>query len=206
MAVWRDLLSRLKRPAPDEGSDWLGMPNPVRRLPGLDQIGEGCRIAPSVSVFRHRSTDPKRGIRLGHQVLLHEGVRLVLGDLRYFPDADLRLGDQVIVNVGAYLSGEGGLVLETGVIVGPGALILSAGHDLHGPDPVVNRNPLTFAPVRIGRGAWIGGGAVVLQGRRIGQGAVVGAGAIVTRDVPDFAIAVGNPARIIGHRRAFQPA
>lgn len=54
--------------------------------------------------------------------------------------------------------------------------------------------------VSIGHDVWIGHGAVVLPGRHIGIGAVIGAGAVVTRDVPDYAIAVGNPARVLRQR------
>ncbi len=54
--------------------------------------------------------------------------------------------------------------------------------------------------VGIGHDAWIGHGAIVLPGRSIGTGAVVGAGSVVTRDVPDYAIVAGNPARHIRQR------
>lgn len=54
--------------------------------------------------------------------------------------------------------------------------------------------------VHIGHDVWIGHGAIVLPGRNIGTGAVVAAGAIVTKDVPDYAIVAGNPARIIRPR------
>jgi hypothetical protein len=54
--------------------------------------------------------------------------------------------------------------------------------------------------VTIGHDVWIGHGAVVLPGRTIGTGAVVGAGSVVTKDVPAYAIAVGNPARIVRQR------
>lgn len=54
--------------------------------------------------------------------------------------------------------------------------------------------------VSLGHDVWIGHGAVVLPGRNIGTGAVVAAGAIVTKDVPDYAIVAGNPARIIRAR------
>lgn len=54
--------------------------------------------------------------------------------------------------------------------------------------------------VSIGHDAWIGHGAVIMPGRSVGIGAVVGAGAIVTRDVPDYAICIGNPGRILRYR------
>lgn len=54
--------------------------------------------------------------------------------------------------------------------------------------------------VSIGHDVWIGHGAIVLPGRSIGTGAVIGAGSVVTKDVPDYAIVVGNPARQIRQR------
>lgn len=55
-------------------------------------------------------------------------------------------------------------------------------------------------PVTIGHDVWIGHGAVILPGRAVGTGAVVAGGAVVTRDVPDYTIVAGNPARIIRRR------
>lgn len=54
--------------------------------------------------------------------------------------------------------------------------------------------------VTIGHDVWIGHGAIILSGRTIGVGAVIGAGAIVTKDVPDYSIVVGNPARVLRMR------
>jgi phosphonate metabolism protein (transferase hexapeptide repeat family) len=54
--------------------------------------------------------------------------------------------------------------------------------------------------VTIGHDVWIGHGAIVLAGRNIGTGAVIAGGAVVTKDVPDYAIVAGNPARIIRQR------
>lgn len=58
--------------------------------------------------------------------------------------------------------------------------------------------------VQIGHGVWIGDSVVVLPGGKIGNGAVIGAGSVVTKPIPAFAIAVGNPARVI--RMRFSPA
>lgn len=55
-------------------------------------------------------------------------------------------------------------------------------------------------PVVIGHGVWIGDSVIILPGVTIGNGAVIGAGSVVTRSVPAYAVAVGNPARVIRHR------
>lgn len=54
--------------------------------------------------------------------------------------------------------------------------------------------------VTIGHDVWIGHGAIVLPGRHIGTGAVIGAGSVVTKNIPAYAVAVGNPARVIRQR------
>jgi acetyltransferase-like isoleucine patch superfamily enzyme len=58
--------------------------------------------------------------------------------------------------------------------------------------------------VEIGRDVWIGGSSVILSGVRIGEGAVIAAGSVVTKDVQDFEIVGGNPARPIGQRFSSQ--
>ena len=61
--------------------------------------------------------------------------------------------------------------------------------------------PVKFGKVRIGKAAYIGRNAVILCGARIGDYALVGAGAVVTGDVPDYGVAVGVPAKIVGDTR-----
>jgi len=53
---------------------------------------------------------------------------------------------------------------------------------------------------KIGHDVWIGANAVVLKGVKVGNGAIIGASAVVTKDVPDYALVVGNPARVIKYR------
>lgn len=60
--------------------------------------------------------------------------------------------------------------------------------------------PLDFDKVIIGNDVWIGMNVCILPGVKIGDGAVIGAGSVVTKDVPDYAIVAGNPARIIKFR------
>ncbi|EFH09663.1 CatB-related O-acetyltransferase [Pseudoroseomonas cervicalis] len=55
-------------------------------------------------------------------------------------------------------------------------------------------------PVKLGADAWVGHGAIILPGVTVGIGAAIGAGAVVTKDVPDYAIVVGNPGRVLRYR------
>jgi maltose O-acetyltransferase len=65
-------------------------------------------------------------------------------------------------------------------------------------DPEVRRRGLErAAPVTIGSGVWLGGGAIVCPGVTIGSGTTVGAGSVVVGDIPPGVVAVGNPCRVI---------
>lgn len=108
-----------------------------------------------------------------------------------FVENDVTIGDRVTVKSGVQLWD--GIELHDDVFVGPNATFTNDRF------PRSKQYPEAFPRTVVERGASIGGGAVVLPGVRIGQNAMVGAGAVVTRDVPPFAIVVGNPARITGY-------
>lgn len=181
--------------------DPLGLPGEIAVFPGIDRCGRGCKISPSVTVYRTLNRHAAAGIFLGDEVLLLEHNRLLLGE----DDTQLQIGNRVVVNVGGYLSGEGGLHIADDVIIGPHARLLSAGHGIHGGHPEVWKNPISGRAIQIGAGAWIGAGATVLPGICIGRGAVIGAASVVTHDVPPFAVVAGNPARLLHYRQGFAP-
>ena len=100
----------------------------------------------------------------------------------------------------------GPLIIGREVMVGPDVAFLSENHRFDRLDvPIGWQGKTELLAPRIEDGAWIGLRATILPGRVVGRGAVVGACAVVTRDVPAFAVAGGNPARVIMSRNDSPP-
>ena len=95
----------------------------------------------------------------------------------------------------------GGIVIEDDVLIGPGVHFYTNNHKFSDvTKPIIEQGyplPTQKDSIVVRRGSWIGAGTVILPGVTIGKNAVVGAGSIVTRDVPDFTVVAGNPARIL---------
>jgi maltose O-acetyltransferase len=107
---------------------------------------------------------------------------------------NIRLGDGVFLNFNCVILDVVEVSIGDRTQIGPAVQIYAADHPR---DPAQRREGLEFGrPVRIGRDAWIGGGAIILPGVVIGDDAVIGAGSVVTRDVPAGATVFGNPARV----------
>ena len=103
----------------------------------------------------------------------------------------LKIGNHVFINSNLLAMARGGITIEDDVQIAGNVSLLSNNHDPY------ERSILTCKPIVIRKGAWIGANAVVLAGTEIGRYAIVGAGAVVTKDIPDYAVAVGNPAKVI---------
>lgn len=101
---------------------------------------------------------------------------------------DVVIGDRVTLKSGVFLWA--GTRIGNDVFIGPNATFTN---DLF---PRSKQYPAEFFGVTVEDGASIGANATLLPGIRIGRGAMIGAGSVVTKDVPDWAVVVGNPARV----------
>jgi maltose O-acetyltransferase len=114
----------------------------------------------------------------------------------------IELGDRVAFNIGCFVNGFNGLVFGDGVNIGPHCMIHTANHNFDDATrPVTDQGWAETRPLVIGKNTWIGMGALILPGVRIGEGCVVGAGSVVARDLEEYTVAVGNPAKPIKSRR-----
>jgi acetyltransferase-like isoleucine patch superfamily enzyme len=119
---------------------------------------------------------------------------------------EIEIGDRVSINQACYVCGYGGLVIGNDVMIANGCVLMPPNHNVGDLSVPMRDQGVTARPIVIEDDVWIGANAVILGGVRIGRGAVVGAGAVLRRDLPPYALALGNPATILRNwRRAGAP-
>jgi UDP-2-acetamido-3-amino-2,3-dideoxy-glucuronate N-acetyltransferase len=152
------------------------------------------KFDPSIFVHPHALVD--EGAKIGSRTRVWAFAHIVKGAVvgedcnicdHTFIEGKVRLGDRVTIKCGVFLWD--GLEAEDDVSIGPAAVFVN---DLRPRSRNINWK---CVPTLLKEGCSIGANATVLAGLKIGRFAMVGAGAIVTREVSDFALVVGNPAR-----------
>ena len=104
----------------------------------------------------------------------------------------VKFGKGVFINHSAILSASGGIEFEDGVMAAPGLKIATINHDMYD-----RHLTYTYGKVIVKKNAWLGLNVTICPGVTIGKYAVVAAGAVVTKDVPDYAVVGGVPAKVI---------
>jgi acetyltransferase-like isoleucine patch superfamily enzyme len=152
------------------------------------ELGEGGFIAPEAAIFG----EPGRAVVIGPRCAIAAQT---------FLHGPITLHDEVSVNAGARLDGGSkGIVVGQGTRIASGAALYAFDHRM-APDRSIREQPVRSKGIAIGEDCWIGANAGITDGVRVGDHAVVAMGAVVTREVPDWAIVAGVPARVIGDRR-----
>jgi acetyltransferase-like isoleucine patch superfamily enzyme len=133
------------------------------------------------------------GVKIGRGSHLHMGTQ-------FFYPAGVEIGKGTIIGQNAFLDGRAKLKIGDHVDIASEVMIYNSEHDINAEDFTA-----IVSPVFIGNYVFIGPRAIILPGVKIGQGAVVAAGAVVTKDVGDFEIVGGVPAKVIGERSHKDP-
>lgn len=155
-------------------------------------IHQGCRI----------NALSKNGIRMGDNVnigpeciLECSGVITELGE-------GIVIEDNVGISARTFIGARAEVFIGHDTIIGPYCSIHAENHIFEDPDTPIRMQPCSRKGVHIGPDCWIGAKATILDGVTIGQGCVIAAGAVVTKSLPDYAVAVGVPAKVIKYRKA----
>ncbi len=183
----------------------------MMRIDGVAAIEDGVRIrfADQVHLGRGAYLDHgvylhacPGGISIGPESYVMKNAILHVYNFRDLPHAGIRIGARSLIGEACILRGQGGITIGNDVFLAPLVQMLAVNHVYHDTTRPISLQGITCQGIAVEDGAWIGGGAIILDGVRIGKNAVVGAGAVVTRDVPDYCVAVGNPARIVRDLRS----
>jgi acetyltransferase-like isoleucine patch superfamily enzyme len=141
-------------------------------------------------------------IEIGSSVLMFHGLWLAAErPTLNRPGPAIRIGDHVGVRPYCTISAAESVTIEDGVIISAFTSILDSDHTFADGRPNVMHNPMVSSPVRVGAGTWIGERVAVLRGANIGRCCIIGANSVVRGEIPDHAIAVGAPARVVGSTR-----
>ncbi|WP_076540363.1 DapH/DapD/GlmU-related protein [Shewanella sp. UCD-KL21] len=152
------------------------------------KFGQQCFIAPEANVF----AEPGRNITMGNQCMIAAEV---------FLHGPITLGNEVAINHGcSFDGGRCGITIGDKTRIANNVTIYAFNHGMS-VEQDIYQQPSQSKGIVIGRDVWIGAQAGIVDGVTIGNQAIVGMGSIVTKDVPEFAIVAGNPAKIIGDRR-----
>ncbi|MFA5029973.1 MAG: acyltransferase [Patescibacteria group bacterium] len=157
----------------------------------MGMCGEGTVIEKGVKIFHPKNVFLQNDVYVGHDTILkgyHENSLII--------EEGSWIGQQ------CFFHSAGGIHIGKHVGIGPGVKILTSSHALDELDkPIMLAKKLIMKSVTVYDGVDIGVNAVLLPGVTVGKGAQIGAGAVVTRDIPNYEIWAGVPAKKIGSRK-----
>jgi maltose O-acetyltransferase len=162
----------------------------ARHLPQYLPNGQECRrfrgsLCKYIFKKVGKNVNVKRGAFFG------SGKNIIIGD-----NSDIGLKAYI-----AGIDGGGGLIIGDNVMMAPEVTILTLSHNCSDINMPINLQGDHPSNVTIMDDVWIGYRAIILPGVNIGKGSVIGAGAVVTKDVPEFSVMGGVPAKLIRRRR-----
>ena len=158
---------------------------------GSVTIGDNCYI----------DALSRNGIKIGNNFTLGRNSCIeCTGVIRNLGEG-IEIGENVGISPNAYIGARGGLKIGKNTIMGPNVSIHSENHIFKDINIPIRLQEEKRKGIIIGEDCWIGAKTVILDGVIIGNGVVIAAGSVVNKDVPDYAVVAGVPAKIIKNRK-----
>lgn len=135
--------------------------------------------------------------------LLKFGNRCIIRDYSFFQvqeKGEIIIGDFVAIGMFNMICAKERIEIGSFTRIGAYVQIIDNDHSFK-KNKLIMKQGYEIAPIIIGKDVWIGSGAKILKGVKIGNGAVIGANSVVTKDIPNNAVAIGSPAKVIKYRK-----
>jgi acetyltransferase-like isoleucine patch superfamily enzyme len=161
-------------------------------FPGRLSVGRNVALGDYVRINCYGA----KGVVLGDNVRIKEHGWIQVTSHLSNPGLGLRVGSDTYIGPHCVIGAAGGIDIGEDVTIGAYVHLLAENHRFKADGPVGEQGVQRYG-IAIGRGAWLGNAAIVLDGVTIGENAVVGAGSVVTKDVAARTVVAGNPARVI---------
>ena len=158
------------------------------------EIDPSCKINSNSRLCLGYLNGSKGGLIIQKEGEISRGVVIKCYGGKVNIKQNVFIGEYVIIY------GHGGIEIGANSLIAMHTCIVSSNHTIPDKNTLIRSQPDLLLPVKIGSDVWIGAGVKVLGGVTIGNGCVIGAGAIITKDLPNYSIAVGVPAKVIGYR------
>lgn len=144
---------------------------------------------------------PRAEVELSPLLKIGKGTQISSFTKIKATDGPLTIGAQVTIGTNSFISADRmGVSIGDYTMFGPNVTVVGNNYRFDRLDIPMSRQEKTSEGIRIGSDVWVGAGAIILDGVTIGDGAIIGAGAVVTRDVGDYQIVAGVPARPVKNR------
>ena len=142
--------------------------------------------------FNHAMPHTEEYNKLMHELFQNLGENsIIYTPIKAVVPQNVKIGKNVTIMNNVLFMAAGGIEIGDNSLLAAYSKIISNDHDPY------DLPTITCLPVKIGKYVWIGAGAIILKGVTIGDHAIVGGGSVVNKDVPPYAIVVGNPAKIV---------
>jgi len=159
-------------------------------------------IISRLSIFTQKIRLKSKGVIIHHHTVFNnvtfKGKAIIEPFCRLNGVTNIIIGDDFYMNVGCHLLGE--ISIGSHVMIGSQVVIWGRDHGIMNNNTPMKQQPHKSSPIIIEDDVWIGAHVTILKGVKLGKGSVIGAGSVVTKDVPEYAIFAGNPAKLIKYR------
>jgi len=167
------------------------------------QFGHKIKVGSGFNLMEYATLNALSydGVEIGNNFTLGKyAVIECTGVLRNVGNS-LKIGNNVGINHYCFIGVRGNITIGDNVIFGPRVNVFSENHIFNSLDVPIKNQGVEKKDTIIGNDVWIGASVSIMPGVKIGNGCVIAAGSVVTKDVPDFSVIAGMPAKIIKNRK-----